>query len=94
VTGTLPLDRVLEWQGDHITTGCSLGHVSWANKPSGVGGRIGSLAAFAYQQHQMPSKKNGEEFWLPPGGNDLPITWAVNGFGHQLRLILFLASFC
>jgi hypothetical protein len=38
------------------------------------------------------AKKIGRSFGSPLG-NDRPITWAVNGFGHQPRLILSLSPF-
>ena len=53
---------------------------------------FGQPAAFALS---AAPEKNRE---APSGGsalgNDRPITWAVNGFGHQLRLILSLSPFC
>jgi hypothetical protein len=54
-----------------------------------VGCRIIVNLRSHYQQRR---KKIGRSFGSPLG-NDRPITWAVNGFGHQLRLILSLSPF-
>jgi hypothetical protein len=47
VTGTLPLDRVLEWQGDHITTGCSLDYYRLLTWPRFLGEQTERVSAVA-----------------------------------------------
>jgi hypothetical protein len=61
--------------------------------PAMIGMIVGCRIVVNLRAHyQQRRKKIGRSFGSPLG-NDRPITWAVNGFGHQLRLILSLSPF-